>query len=100
MEASQCAGDLSNLSLVMSQQANDSYVTREFNHAFQFLQTKALKVSADDDVIDNNMKRMLRDLIDEQRSQVQRAWLINKTMGRGCDEEEVVQMGAANMESA
>ena len=39
--ASQCEGDLSNISVIMSQQASDSYVTREFNQAFQFLQAKA-----------------------------------------------------------
>jgi len=36
-------------------QVSDSYVTREFDQAFGFLKTKAKKVSADDDAIDENI---------------------------------------------
>ena len=49
---------------------SDSYVTREFNQAFHFLQKKAEKVSADDDAIDNNMKRLLSGMMEDQRMQV------------------------------
>ena len=56
---------------------------REFNQAFQFVQTKAEKVSADDDAIDSNLKKVLLDLMDDQRKQVQRAWLSNKAGDNG-----------------
>jgi len=61
-QASQNEGDMSmaNMSVI-----SDSYVTREFNQAFSFLQAKAEKVSADDDAIDSNLKRCLLDLMDD-----------------------------------
>lgn len=43
---------------------SDSYVTREFNQAFKFLQTKAEKVNADDDAVDSNLKRLLSDMME------------------------------------
>ena len=74
--------DLSNLSEIMSRYSSDSYVALKFDETFQFLQVKAEKVSADDDVIDNKMKRLLIDLMNEQRGQVMRAWIANKAVGK------------------
>ena len=65
---------------------SDSYVTREFNQAFKFLQAKAEKVNADDDAVDSNLKRLLSDMMEQQRMQVQQAWLINKTRIRSSND--------------
>ena len=55
------------MSMAVMSQLSDRYVTREFNHAFQFLQTKAEKVEIEDDVIDTGLKKLLLDLFEDQR---------------------------------
>ena len=60
--ASQHEGDMS--SIMNMSILSDSYVTREFNQAFKFLQTKAEKVNADDDAVDSNLKRLLSDMME------------------------------------
>lgn len=61
-QASQHEGDMS--SIMNMSILSDSYVTREFNQAFKFLQTKAEKVNADDDAVDSNLKRLLSDMME------------------------------------
>ena len=46
---------------------NRSYVTREFDQAFRFLQAKAEAVSADEDAIDSELKHVMLDLMEGQR---------------------------------
>ena len=61
-QAPQHEGDMS--SIMNMSILSDSYVTREFNQAFKFLQTKAEKVNADDDAVDSNLKRLLSDMME------------------------------------
>ena len=46
------------MSMADMSQISDRYVTREFNHAFQFLQNKAEKVETEDDLIDTGLKKI------------------------------------------
>ena len=70
---------------------NDSHVMRQFNKAFQFIQINAEKVSPDDDAIDQSLKNVLLGLLDEQRGQVQRAWLKSNRQEDQTEESEEVE---------
>ena len=55
------------LSLGMMSLPSEREVTVGFNEAFKFLQTKAEKVESEDDVIDTGMKKILLELMEDQR---------------------------------
>ena len=83
--------------MAIMSQLSDRYVTREFNHAFQFLQIKAEKVEIEDDVIDTGLKKILLDLFEDQRQQVQRAWLSKSKVLCSEDGEEKKVLAATEV---